>query len=146
MAEEKKKKYYKELEDLPGIGEVTAEKLRSAGYEDFSKIAAASPHELSEIGGMGVESAKKAIEAAKTMIEIGFESADLVFERRKSIGKITTGSKNLDELLGGRSGNQSNYRSIRKIQLRKITARFPALSKCAKTAQRRRTRRRRYIR
>jgi DNA repair protein RadA len=107
MAEEKKKKYYKELEDLPGIGEVTAEKLRAAGYEDFSKIAAASPHELSEIGGMGVESAKKAIEAAKTMIEIGFESADLVFERRKSIRKITTSSKNLDDLLGGGVESQS---------------------------------------
>lgn len=100
MADEKKK-YYKELEDLPGIGEVTAEKLRAAGFEEFSKIAAASPHELSEIGGMGVESAKKAIEAAKSMVEIGFETAAEVFERRKSIGRITTGSKNLDELLGG---------------------------------------------
>ena len=79
MAEEKekdkdKKKYYKDLEDLPGIGEVTAEKLRAAGYEEFSKLAAAAPHELAELGGMGVESAKKAIEAAKTMVEIGFET------------------------------------------------------------------------
>jgi len=100
MADEKKK-YYKDLEDLPGIGEVTAEKLRSAGFEEFAKLAAASPHELSEIGGMGVESAKKAIEAAKSMVEIGFETAEEVFERRKNIGRITTGSKALDELLGG---------------------------------------------
>lgn len=100
MADEKKK-YYKELEDLPGIGEVTAEKLRAAGYGEFSKLAAAAPHELAELGGMGVEAAKKAIEAAKTMIEIGFENGEEVFERRKSIGKITTGSKALDELLGG---------------------------------------------
>jgi DNA repair protein RadA len=100
MADEKKK-YYKDLEDLPGIGEVTAEKLRAAGFEEFAKLAAASPHELSEIGGMGVESARKAIEAAKSMVEIGFESAADVFERRKSIGRITTGSKSLNDLLGG---------------------------------------------
>ncbi len=97
----KKKKYYKDLEDLPGIGEVTAEKLRAAGYSEFSALATANPHELAEAGGMGVESAKKAIEAAKSMVEIGFETADVVFERRKNISKITTGSKALDELLGG---------------------------------------------
>ena len=96
MAEEKKK-YYRNLEDLPGVGGVTAEKLRNSGYGDFSKLATASPHELSEVAGLGVESAKKAIEAAKTMVEIGFESADVIFERRKSIGRITTNSKNLDE-------------------------------------------------
>ena len=106
MAEDKEKdkdknKYYKELEDLPGIGEVTAEKLRAAGYGEFPKLAAASPHELAEIGGMGVEAAKKAIEAAKTMVEIGFETGEQVLERRKSIGRIATGSKALDELLGG---------------------------------------------
>jgi DNA repair protein RadA len=103
MAEdkEKKKKYYKDLEDLPGIGEVTAEKLRSAGYGEFSALATANPHELAEVGGMGVESAKKAIEAAKSMVEIGFETADTVYERRKNIAKIKTGSKALDELLGG---------------------------------------------
>lgn len=100
MAEEKKK-YYKDLEDLPGIGEVTAEKLRAAGYGEFSTLAAAAPHDLAEAGGMGVESAKKAVEAAKTMVDIGFETGDQVLERRKSIGKITTGSKNLNELLGG---------------------------------------------
>jgi DNA repair protein RadA len=98
---DKKRKYYKDLEDLPGIGEVTAEKLRAAGYSEFSAIATAMPHELAESGGMGVESAKKAIEAAKSMIEIGFETADVVYERRKNISKVTTGSKALDELLGG---------------------------------------------
>ncbi len=100
MADEKKR-YYSELEDLPGIGEITAEKLRVAGYGEFPKLAAASPHDISDIAGVGVEAAKKAIEAAKSMVDIGFESGDAVLERRKTIGKIKTGSKNLDELLGG---------------------------------------------
>ncbi|MFH0884966.1 MAG: DNA repair and recombination protein RadA [Candidatus Micrarchaeota archaeon] len=98
---DKKKKYYKDLEDLPGVGEVTAEKLRATGYGEFSAIATANPHELAEAGGMGVESAKKAIEAAKSMVEIGFETADIVYERRKNIVRIKTGSQALDDLLGG---------------------------------------------
>ena len=98
---DEKKKYYRDLEDLPGVGEVTAEKLRASGYGEFSALAAANPHEIAEAAGMGVESAKKAIAAAKTMVEIGFESADEVMERRKHISRITTGSKSLNELLGG---------------------------------------------
>jgi len=103
MTKEEKngKKYYKELEDLPGVGEVTAERLRAKGYSDFTSLAAAAPHDLAEAGEFGVESAKKAIAAAKEAVEVGFESADTVYERRKNIYKIATGSKNLDELLGG---------------------------------------------
>lgn len=96
-----KKVYYRELEDLPGVGEVTAERLRAKGYSDFATIAAAAPHDLAEAGDLSVENAKKAIEAAKEAVEVGFESADLVYERRKNISKVSTGSKNLDELLGG---------------------------------------------
>lgn len=95
------KKIYKELEDLPGIGEATAEKLKAAGYDSFSTIAAANPHDMAELVGMSVEAAKKAIDASKEAIDIGIERGDQVYERRKAIGKITTSSKALDELLGG---------------------------------------------
>jgi DNA repair protein RadA len=90
MSDDKKKKYYKELEDLPGVGEVTAEKLRQAGYGEFSAIAAAMPHDLAEVAGISAESAKKAIEAAKSTVDIGFETANDVFERRKNIIRIKT--------------------------------------------------------
>ncbi len=104
MAEEKekeKKKYYVDLEDLPGVGPATVEKLKAAGYVDFTAIASASPHDLVDQAEMKLEAAKKAIEAAKEAIEVGFETADVIFERRKHIGRITTGSKAFDELLGG---------------------------------------------
>ncbi|MEM4589806.1 MAG: DNA repair and recombination protein RadA [Candidatus Micrarchaeia archaeon] len=100
MAKEKSE-YVRELEDLPGIGPATAEKLRAEGYDTIEKIATASPHELAEIGEISVDNAKKAIEAAKKATEIGFETGDQVYERRKQIAKISTGSKELDELLGG---------------------------------------------
>ncbi|VVB58692.1 DNA repair and recombination protein RadA [Candidatus Anstonella stagnisolia] len=101
MVEEKEaKKKVTELEDLPGVGDVTAEKLRKAGY-DIEKIAASSPHELDEIVEIGVETAKKTIAAARDALEMGYETADKVLERRKEIGRITTGSKELDALIGG---------------------------------------------
>jgi len=37
-----------ELEDLPGVGPTTAEKLREAGFVTVESIATASPAELAE--------------------------------------------------------------------------------------------------
>ncbi|MEM0074386.1 MAG: DNA repair and recombination protein RadA [Candidatus Micrarchaeaceae archaeon] len=96
-----KEKEIKSMEDLPGIGPATAEKLKTAGYTSLDQIAVASPFELSELVGISVENAKKAIDAAKQATTINYFEASKVLERRLAIGKITTGSKGLDELLGG---------------------------------------------
>ncbi len=91
----------KRLEDLPGVGKATAEKLRKAGFDSFERIAAASAKELSALADVGEITAKKVIAAARDALNMGFETADKIYERRKSIARITTGSKALDELLGG---------------------------------------------
>ena len=105
--EEIKGKIIKNIEDLPNLGPATAEKLRIEGYETIEKIAAASPYEIGEIADISVEKAKKAIEAAKKASETEYETAEEVAERRKNIGWITTGSKELNELLGGGIETQS---------------------------------------
>lgn len=89
-----------DLEDLPGVGPATAKKLADSGY-DIQKIAAGSPHELAEVCGLGIETAKKAIEAARDSLEMGFETAGEILKRREEIFRITTGSQKLDDLLGG---------------------------------------------
>ena len=89
------------LRKLPGIGDKTAEKLIEAGYGDLMAIAAASVGEICEAIGVGEGTAEKIIESARQAINMGFDRADIVYEKRKQIGKITTGSKNLDNLLGG---------------------------------------------
>ncbi len=96
-----KEKSIKEIEDLPGIGPATAEKLRAAGYENIEKVAASAPYVLSELLGISAENAKKAIEAARQATNIEVETAQQAYEKRKAIGRIATGSKGLDELLGG---------------------------------------------
>lgn len=109
------KEKVKNLEDLPGVGEATAEKLRKAGYDSLEKIAASSPYELQEVAEIGVETAKKTISAARDALEMGYETADKILERRKSIGKITTGSKELDNLIGGGVETQAITESFGKF-------------------------------
>jgi len=98
MAEKEK---IKNVADLPGVGERIAEKLSEAGYTDMMAVAAASPNELSEAAELGEATAAKIISAARDALDMGFETATKVLERRAQIGHITTGSKNLDNLLGG---------------------------------------------
>jgi len=93
--------------DLPGIGPQTAEKLIQAGYKTMESIAVASPMELVEVAGIGEATAGKAISAARENLEMGYETADKIAERRKNIGKISTGSKELDSLIGGGIETQS---------------------------------------
>jgi len=95
------KKEIKNIEDLPGVGEKVAEKLKKAGYLDMMAIAAASPKELIEVAELGEETSSKIILAAREALDIGFESATKVLEKKAKVIKITTGSKNFDGLLGG---------------------------------------------
>ncbi|MDD3128486.1 MAG: DNA repair and recombination protein RadA, partial [Candidatus Methanomethylophilaceae archaeon] len=79
-----------------------AEKLREAGYDDLMAIAVASPADLAEKCEIGDKKAADIIEGAKVCADIGnFETGEDILERRKSVTKLTTGSKAVDELLGG---------------------------------------------
>jgi DNA repair protein RadA len=90
------------LEDLPGIGTTTAERLREAGYTDLMELAVASPGDVAEAAEIGTAIAQKIIGEARRRADVGgFESGTTLLERRKKLGRITTGAKALDELLGG---------------------------------------------
>lgn len=99
MAEKEKKKY--ELEDIAGVGPKMAEKLREVGLNDPMAIAVSSPGELASILEIGEASAMKIITNARDLLEMGFVSADKVWEQQQKAARITTGSKALDDLLGG---------------------------------------------
>ncbi len=98
-----KKEEKKELtvQDLPGVGAATAEKLVDAGYNNIMAIAVASPGELVDAAGVSEASARKMINFARNKLDMGFESGEDLLKKRAKIEKIKTGSKSFDELLGG---------------------------------------------
>jgi DNA repair protein RadA len=97
-----------DLEDLPGVGPATAEKLKDNGFDSYQGIAVASPGELSNTADVGESSAADIIQAAREAADIGgFESGAEVLERREQIGKLTWGVDEVDDLLGGGVETQS---------------------------------------
>jgi DNA repair protein RadA len=97
-----------QIDKLPGVGPATAEKLRDAGYTDILSIAVASPKELSDAAEVGESSGAKIIQGARKQADVGkFETGIALLEKRAKIGRITSGSKSFDELLGGGFETQS---------------------------------------
>lgn len=90
------------LTDLPGIGPAVAAKLESAGIFDLMSLAVMSPNTLADTAGVGSAVARKAIQAARNLLDLGFQDGMEYAQRRENIVNITTGSKNLNELLGGK--------------------------------------------
>ena len=91
------------INDLPGVGPAIAEKLTDSGYTDMMSIAVTSPKELSDVADIGESTAAKIIQAARRSADVGsFETGVALLERRSKVGYISTGSKNFDELMGGR--------------------------------------------
>jgi DNA repair protein RadA len=96
------------IEDLPGVGPATAEKLREAGFEGLLAIAVMSPMELAEQAELGEAVSAKIIQAAKKLANIGgFISGNALLERRQTVQKLTSGTAAMDELLGGGFETQS---------------------------------------
>jgi DNA repair protein RadA len=98
----KKEKEETKLADLPGIGPAAIEKLESAGIFDLMGIAVLGPKELSEMAGLGEAVARKAIQSARKLMDLGFQDGLEFAEKRKELFNITTGSKEFDKLLGGK--------------------------------------------
>lgn len=89
------------LQDLPGVGAATAEKLEGAGFRDLMSVAVATIGELVETAGVTEAVARKMINAARDSMKMGFETGIEVLHRRESVSKISTGSENFDKLMGG---------------------------------------------
>ena len=107
-----------QLEDLPGVEPHLINKLKRAGIQSVLDLAVSIPHELAlgateyDSGDGGAVTADTetisdaVLKAKRALIESGalikeFCTADQVLEKRKSLIRFTTGSKNLDDFLEG---------------------------------------------
>lgn len=89
------------LKDLPGVGDATLKKLKEAGILSVRTLAMYPLNKLTDEVGLGIKTAEKLVKTAQDVEKMGFKSADLIWEKRKLLNKLTTGSQNFDELLGG---------------------------------------------
>ncbi len=90
------------ISDLPGIGPAAIEKLEAAGIFDLMGVAVMGPKEMSDMVGVGEVVARKAIQSARKMMNLGFQDGLEFAKKREEVFFITTGSKELNNLLGGR--------------------------------------------
>lgn len=90
-----------DIKELPGVGPATAEKLEKGGFNSVLSIAVSSIGQLTDAGGVSEAVARKMVNAAREKLDMGFQSGTDMLENRKDVKKISTGSSNFDEMLGG---------------------------------------------
>ncbi len=89
------------VKKLPGVGEATLKKLIKAGFNSLESIAYTPPTIIQKESGLGDKTTAKLIKASMDKLDIGFKSAEDVWEYRKNISRITTSSQELDNLFHG---------------------------------------------
>ncbi|EJN59829.1 DNA repair and recombination protein RadA [Halogranum rubrum] len=97
-----------DLENLPGVGPATADKLTDAGFNTYESLAVASPADLATKADVGDSTATDIVRAAQNAADIGgFETGTAVLEHREKIGKLSWQIPEVDDLLGGGLETQS---------------------------------------
>jgi len=91
---------YEVVEDLPGVGPSTSEKLKELGFHTIESLATATVRELVP-AGIGEKQAAKIIAEARDSISLSFVRADELMKMKANVRRLTTGSKAVDGLIGG---------------------------------------------
>ena len=90
-----------DITDIKGVGAATAAKLKEAGYTTVEALAVTPIREIIENTGVGDEAASQMQQRARELLGLDFLTALELFEKRQKAQRITTGSKNVDKILGG---------------------------------------------
>ena len=96
-----------EIDTLNDIGPATKTSLKEAGFRSIKDLVIRGPTDIAEATGIAIEKCTLLCNRAREILEeIGvldkpFTTANEIYHKRKSEYRISTGSKNLDELLDG---------------------------------------------
>jgi len=90
-----------DLTSLDGVGPAMTSKLRSAGLTTIEAIAVTPPREIAKKTGIGFNTVLNIVAAARKSACVDFITAEELWKKRQNMLKCSTGSKSLDELLGG---------------------------------------------
>ena len=96
-----------ELDTLDDIGPATKIHLIDAGIDSLKDLIIRGPHDIAEVTGMTMEKSTDLCNKARIkleeveIIERTFIPATELYNKRKNIERISTGSKCFDQLLGG---------------------------------------------
>ncbi|KAL2917479.1 hypothetical protein HK105_203145 [Polyrhizophydium stewartii] len=88
------------LQDV-GINQADIAKLKTQGITTVKGVQMSTSRTLLKIKGFSEVKVEKIKDAACRLISAGFMTATELFVRRKSIVRLSTGSKEFDKLLGG---------------------------------------------
>lgn len=84
-----------------GISATDVKKLEEKGYYTVESVAFAPKKALLEIKGISEAKADKILTEASKLVPMGFTTATEFHQKRADLVQLTTGSKELDKLLGG---------------------------------------------
>lgn len=84
-----------------GITPGDIKKLKEAGYYTVESVAFVTKKQLITINGISEAKADKLLVEASKLVPMGFSTATEFHAKRSEIIQLTTGSRELDKLLGG---------------------------------------------
>eukprot|EP00002_Diphylleia_rotans_P007672 TRINITY_DN17322_c0_g1_i1.p1 TRINITY_DN17322_c0_g1~~TRINITY_DN17322_c0_g1_i1.p1 ORF type:complete len:338 (+),score=85.44 TRINITY_DN17322_c0_g1_i1:54-1067(+) len=84
-----------------GISATDVKKLQEAGFHTIESVAYTTKKTLLNVKGISEAKADKLLAEASKLVPMGFTTAAEYHRQRSEIIQITTGSKELDKLLGG---------------------------------------------
>jgi DNA repair protein RAD51 len=85
----------------PALSALDKKKLLEAGFHTVESVAYSTLKALLAVKGISEAKALKMMQEASKLIPLGFTTATEYHKQRAEIIHLTTGSKELDKLLGG---------------------------------------------
>ncbi len=90
-----------DLKNLPGVGPATANKLKASGFTTVEAIAVIPPKEIAKKTGIGFNTVLNIVKASREKLGLDFITAEELWKKRQNMLRCSTGSNNLNELMGG---------------------------------------------